>query len=147
MLNRILITWLACLPGMFWTLTASAQAPRQIVLRRLPPVGEELPALPPGYEIRRVERVFSLRSLTELAEQQHPVLQRAGAEIESAKGDRVQAALYPNPRFETNNPEFWAGRTSQVNFGFQQDMVTKGKIRLDKAAADQQVRKMQGSFE
>jgi cobalt-zinc-cadmium efflux system outer membrane protein len=148
MLKCTTLHTLAFLAGITWISAAQAQAPRQIVLRRLPPTGaEELPAVPPGYEIRRVERVFNLRSLSDLAMVQHPILQRAGAEIESAKGDRVQAALYPNPRFETNNPAVFAGRTSQMNFGFQQDMVTKGKIRLEKAAADQQVRKIQASFE
>lgn len=84
--------------------------------------------------------IFNLDQLTAIAEQQNPILERSEAEIEAAMGERVQAALYPNPRFETNNPEIWAGKQSFYNFGFQQDLVTKGKIRLDKAAADQLVR-------
>lgn len=83
---------------------------------------------------------FTLDQLTSIAERQNPILERSDAEIEMAMGERVQAALYPNPRFETNNPEIWAGQNTYVNFGFQQDLVTKGKIRLDKAAADQLVR-------
>jgi cobalt-zinc-cadmium efflux system outer membrane protein len=90
---------------------------------------------------------LGLPALTGIAEGNHPVLMRARAEIEAAKGNRVQAGLYPNPRFETNNPEFWAGSTSQVNFGYQQDIVVKGKIRLEKAAADQDVRKTIANFE
>ena len=43
---------------------------------------------------------------------------------------------------ETNTPEVFAGKSSFVNFGFQQYIVTKGKLRLDKAAADQAVRKV-----
>ncbi|HEY0983992.1 TolC family protein [Schlesneria sp.] len=85
-------------------------------------------------------RVYSLAELTAITEQEHPKLRMASAEIESVMGERVQAGLYPNPRMETNNPEIWAGRDSQVNFGWQQDFITKGKMRLDKAAADQKLR-------
>lgn len=84
--------------------------------------------------------VFSLAELTSITEQEHPRLRQAMSEIESAMGERVQAGLYPNPRMETNNPEIWSGRDSQINFGWQQDVITKGKMRLDKAAADQKVR-------
>lgn len=84
--------------------------------------------------------VFSLAELTSITEQEHPRLRQATSEIESAMGERVQAGLYPNPRMETNNPEIWSGRDSQINFGWQQDVITKGKMRLDKAAADQKVR-------
>ncbi len=113
-------------------------------LLRLPPVD----AAPPGSSLPlpQMGGRVTLRELTEFASRQHPDVLGALADIESAKGDRVQSALYPNPRFETNNPEFWAGRTSQVNFGFQQDVITKGKIRLEKAAADQQVRKNEARY-
>lgn len=89
---------------------------------------------------------FSLRQLSDIALQINPILDRALSDIEAAKGERVQAALYPNPRMETNNPEIFAGQSSSVNFGFQQDIVVKGKIRADKAAADQLVRRETADF-
>ena len=91
-------------------------------------------------------RPYSLAELTAITEQEHPRLRMASAEIESVMGERVQAGLYPNPRMETNNPEIWAGRDSQVNFGWQQDFITKGKLRLDKAAADQKLRVTEASY-
>lgn len=94
----------------------------------------------------RESAVFSLMDLTAIAEQEHPKLRKARSEIEAAMGARVQAGLYPNPRMETNNPEIWAGRDSQVNFGWQQDFITKGKLRLDKAAADQKVRVSESNY-
>jgi outer membrane protein TolC len=93
-----------------------------------------------------VPGVHDLNSLTTIVHRRHPALVRAHAEIAVAKGARVQAGLYPNPSFETNNPEYWAGRVGQVNFGFQQDVITKGKMRLEKAAADQSVRKAEGEY-
>lgn len=83
---------------------------------------------------------FRLDELVGMAITHNPILRRAMAEIEEAKGERVQAGLYPNPAMETNNPEVFAGQTSFVNFGFQQFIVVKGKLRLEKAAADQLVR-------
>lgn len=119
-----------------------AYANRQEEMPPPQPVG---PPMPPPEVVpvpvpQRSQSYFTLDQLTQIAERQNPILERSDAEIEMAMGERVQAALYPNPRFETNNPEIWAGQNSFVNFGFQQDLVTKGKIRLDKAAADQLVR-------
>lgn len=90
---------------------------------------------------------YSLNDLVLIASSVNPTLVKAVAEIEQAKGERVQAGLYPNPRMETNNPEIWAGQDSYVNFGFQQDLVTKGKLRIEKAAADQSVRRESAEFD
>ncbi len=70
----------------------------------------------------------------------NPILRRSLARIESARGDAQQAGLYPNPSFDTNNPEVFAGPATQYNVGFQQTIVTKGKLRLDRAAANESVR-------
>jgi cobalt-zinc-cadmium efflux system outer membrane protein len=89
---------------------------------------------------------FTLRELSDIALQVNPILERSLSDIEAAKGERVQASLYPNPAFETNNPEIFAGQNSSVNFGFQQDIVVKGKMRAAKAAADQLVRRETADF-
>ncbi len=73
----------------------------------------------------------------------NPVLRHAIAQIDSARGDAQQASLYPNPRFDTNNPEVFAGQNSSYNAGFMQDIVVKGKLRLDRAAAEEVVRQRQ----
>jgi cobalt-zinc-cadmium efflux system outer membrane protein len=90
---------------------------------------------------------FSLRQLTEIALQANPILERSLSDIDAAKGERVQAGLYKNPTFETNNPEIFAGQQSSVNFGFQQDIIVKGKMRMEKAAADQLVRRQTAEFQ
>ena len=56
------------------------------------------------------------------------------------KGTRLQAGLYKNPRFDTNNPQVFSGSTTNLNAGFVQEFSVKGKMRLDKAAANQVVR-------
>ncbi len=70
----------------------------------------------------------------------NPILRRSLARIDSARGDAQQAGLYPNPSFDTNNPEVFAGPATQINWGFQQTIVVKGKLRLDRAAANEVVR-------
>jgi cobalt-zinc-cadmium efflux system outer membrane protein len=83
---------------------------------------------------------LTLEQLEDLAQAHNPILQRDLAKLESARGQALQASLYPNPRFDTNNPEVFAGRNSTYNVGFQQEIVVGGKLRLDTAAAQQQVR-------
>jgi cobalt-zinc-cadmium efflux system outer membrane protein len=78
---------------------------------------------------------MTLEYLSVLAIENHPVLRRDRARIESSAGSALQAGLYPNPRFDTNNPEIFAGTNSTFNVGLQQDIVVAGKLRLDKAAA------------
>lgn len=132
---------------------ASAQArPRSTVTRqmaqattvpaRVPAAREAAPA--PAAPDQTLP--ISLQQLVVYAESTNPILLKAQSEIEAAKGERVQAGLYPNPRMETNNPEIWSGQESYVNFGFQQDIVVKGKLRMEKAAADQLVRRESASY-
>src|SRR5262249_26889627 len=40
-----------------------------------------------------------------------------------------------NPRFDSNNPQVFNGANTALNVGIQQDVVVKGKLRLDRAAA------------
>ncbi len=83
---------------------------------------------------------FTLPQAVGIAMQFNPILQRSIARIESAEGDALQSGLYPNPRFDTNNPQVFAGKSTSLNYGFIQEIPVKGKLRLDKAAASQVVR-------
>jgi cobalt-zinc-cadmium efflux system outer membrane protein len=78
---------------------------------------------------------LTLEYLSNLAVENHPVLRRDRARITSAEGGAIQAGLYPNPEFNTNNPEVFAGRQSLFNAGIMQEFVVKGKRQLDRAAA------------
>jgi cobalt-zinc-cadmium efflux system outer membrane protein len=78
---------------------------------------------------------LTLEYLSRLAVENHPLLRRDEARIDAAAGSALQAGLYPNPRFDTNNPQVFNGPNTALNVGFQQDIVVKGKLRLDRAAA------------
>lgn len=79
--------------------------------------------------------LLNLQALEQLAEQSHPVLKQSRARVTSAQGQALQEGLYPNPRFDTNNPQVFNGQGSLLNVGFQQELVTMGKLRLQRAAA------------
>lgn len=79
-------------------------------------------------------RSWTLADLEGMASAMHPILQRDVLRIDAARGDALQAGLYPNPRFDTNNPEVFAGPGSTFNMGFNQEIVVRGKKRLDRAA-------------
>ena len=91
--------------------------------------------LPVAADGRPSGRTLSLSDLEAIANSMHPVLQRDVLKIDAARGDALQAGLYPNPRFDTNNPQVFSGPTSTFNAGFQQEIVVRGKKRLDRAAA------------
>jgi len=87
------------------------------------------------------EGVVSLDEASSLALEFNPILRSAAAQIESARGTALQAGLWSNPRFDTNNPQVLAsGPNNQYNAGFQMEIPMKGKKRLDRSAANQQVR-------
>jgi cobalt-zinc-cadmium efflux system outer membrane protein len=84
--------------------------------------------------------VWALPQVELTSLQFNPIVRRSVARIVSAEGDAQQSSLYPNPRWDTNNPNVFAGHQSSYNAGFMQAIVVKGKKRLDRAAADQTVR-------
>ncbi|HJZ90428.1 MAG TPA: TolC family protein [Gemmataceae bacterium] len=112
--------------------TTTLAAPRPA--SALPPV----PAAP--------DRPLTLDDLEQLAQAYNPILARDRAKVESARGQALQAGLYPNPHFDTNNPEVFAGRNSTFNVGFTQEVVVKGKLRLDVAAAEEAVRQAELTY-
>jgi cobalt-zinc-cadmium efflux system outer membrane protein len=102
-------------------------------LRDVPGAGARRPAdlnAPLGTEPK-----LTLEYLSRLAVDNHPLLRRDEARIEAAAGGALQAGLYPNPRFDSNNPQVFNGQNTALNVGIQQDIVVKGKLRLDRAAA------------
>ena len=103
----------------------------------------------PGISSRRTQGPFgpnpdgsiTLDQATALAIDFNPILRSAAAQIDSARGQADQAGLWNNPRWDTNNPYVLAsGPNNQYNAGFQLEIPVAGKKRLDRGAAQQQVR-------
>lgn len=105
---------------------------------------ELLPPAPPPQV--PAQQAWTLPQLTHLALSYNPSIRKAVSEIESARGDAIQSGLYPNPNFDTNNPELVGGQFTVLNVGMTQEIVTKGKLRLNKAAADQVTRQSELAY-
>ena len=95
--------------------------------------------VPPVQEYRAVsvEHGPSPNSLSEfslLALQNHPQMNIARAAVEKARGEAVQARLYPNPTLAGSSPQL-AGADSQWNGFVAQEFVTAGKLKLSQQAA------------
>ena len=82
----------------------------------------------------------TLPEFVALAERSHPKLRAARAAVEAARGQAVQARLYPNPMLAGGSPQI-AGANSQWNGFATQDIVTAGKLRLAQQAALRGVQK------
>jgi cobalt-zinc-cadmium efflux system outer membrane protein len=97
-------------------------------------VPEQVPApvpLPP------VAGQYSLEAVTLLALGNSPALRQAWARVEQSRGLAIQAGLYPNPTQNSGNPNQLGGDNSLYSVGVTQEVVRAGKIRLNRAAAEQ----------
>lgn len=81
----------------------------------------------------------TLDDVTYAAMTNSPLVREAEAQAAAARGRAYQASMYPNPTMGSQGPQL-AGNQSQYNVFVAQDLVTKGKIRLDTAAADRAAR-------
>ncbi|MBY0587199.1 TolC family protein [bacterium] len=80
----------------------------------------------------------TLEGFTRLAESNSPALRQALADIEVSRGKALQVGLYPNPFVSGGSPQ-WGGSESQYYGQLSQEIVTKGKLRLNRAAATREV--------
>ena len=120
-----------------WMPTSRRQA-RTVMLDGLD-MGVEL--LPPV-----TGSILSLDDTAWLAMTYSPVLRQARADVDEARGLAIQAGLYPNPRFDTGNPQQLGGSNTLFDGGLTQEWVRGGKLRLDVAAAEQAVRQAQLAY-
>jgi outer membrane protein, heavy metal efflux system len=96
------------------------------------PAVPEVPAIPempdmPGLTLEECVAWTMLR---------HPRLTEAGFQIDQYRGSALQAGLYPNPRLDSGNPQTIGPQGATIlTTGLTQEVVTAGKLKLDKTAA------------
>jgi cobalt-zinc-cadmium efflux system outer membrane protein len=83
---------------------------------------------------------LDLPALWGLALDHNPLLRESAADIEAARGRWIQAGLYPNPRLHYDEDTIGSRLARQGNFLVQvgQEIVTAGKLKLEKAVAWQE---------
>ena len=98
----------------------------------LPPLVAEPTPLPgPG------GRPFTLSDLQHIAAVNSPQLRQAAADVETARGNLLQAAAYPNPTLSYQfTPSSNGDTPGSDGVGFDQTIKTAGKLALQRAAAE-----------
>src|SRR5262249_48242704 len=86
-------------------------------------------------------QVFDLASLIDLTLQRNPRLAQVGWAVDKARGQAIQAGLYPNPTVNVSGNEI-SDRTGPSGIwtaGVSQEIVTANKLGLNRAAASKEV--------
>lgn len=91
---------------------------------------------------------MTLAELEELAQQTNPTLNQAAARAEAARGRCLQVGLYPNPVAGYMGSEIGNSKRAGQQGGFvSQEVVTSGKLQLNRAIAAQEVQQAQWAWE
>ncbi len=87
---------------------------------------------------------LTLDDFHNLALQNSPIIQHSTARVEAARGQHLQAGLYPNPTIGYHGMNIGSRGTAGRQAGFvQQRFVTGGKLQLDREIASTEVRNQQ----
>lgn len=108
-----------------------AEQPKPLVQK-----GDQPPTRGPHHDVYRLE------DLQALAEGNNPALREATAQVAEARGRALQAGLYPNPLVGGGGQQL-GGADYQYVATVNQTIVTKGKLRLDRAAICREVTQAQ----
>ena len=109
----------------------------------LPPAGQSLPVPFPAAEPTPAPGM-TLAELEAMAERCNPTLAQAAARVQAARGQCLQVGLYPNPVAGYLGSEIGnEGRAGQQGGFIGQEVVTAGKLQLNRAVASQEVRQAQ----
>jgi cobalt-zinc-cadmium efflux system outer membrane protein len=94
--------------------------------------------LPPASAVEPDQTAWTLDELEEYAQIHSPRLREAAQEVQVQRGRAWQAGLYPNPVADGGSTQL-GGSTTQFYGQLSQEIVTKHKLKLDRAAISQEV--------
>src|SRR5712672_2801714 len=86
------------------------------------------------------QKTITLEELQQMALQNNPTFAQAAANIQAAEGRKKQSGLYPNPTVGYQGEEIRGGsfRGGEQGFFVQQDIVTAGKLGLNRNIFEQE---------
>ncbi len=109
---------------------------RAAEVRRLYPPMPVLAAYPKG-EPGPGGLPFTLTDLHRMAAQNSPTIRQALADVETARGNMLQASMYPNPNFGWQADPSNNGSTAGVQGLYVEQLIkTGGKLKIQTAAAE-----------
>ena len=100
---------------------------------------QSTPTSPPKFSSATSPQSLSLDDLVRIALDQNPALRQASFAIEASQGKAVQAGLYPNPTVSVGGEEIGPRAGIQTLPQVSQEIVTGGKLRLERAVAEREV--------
>lgn len=96
--------------------------------------------LPPASQPVQAPAALTLAQLEEQAAQNNPTLAQAAAQVQAARARCLQAGLYPNPVAGYQASEIGdEGQAGQQGGFIGQEIVTAGKLRLNRAVSNQEI--------
>ena len=95
------------------------------------------------------QKTISLEELQQMALQHNPTLAQATANIRAAEGRKKQSGLYPNPTIGYLGEEIRGGsfRGGEQGFFVQQNVVTAGKLGLNRNVFEQERKQAEAEAE
>ena len=95
------------------------------------------------------QKTITLKELQQMALQNNPTLAQASANIHAAEGRKQQSGLYPNPTVGYQGEEMRGGsfRGGEQGFFVQQNIVTAGKLGLNRNIFEQEKRQAETEAE
>lgn len=91
---------------------------------------------------------ISVEELLALARSNNPTLAQAAQQVAALRGKWLQAGLYPNPAVGYLGDDLGAeGTAGKQGATFSQQLVTAGKLRLDRAVAAREIKQAQQAWE
>ncbi|MCC6123531.1 MAG: TolC family protein [Pirellulales bacterium] len=119
----------------------------ELAVAPLPPVSYVAPVMPPLGEPEQASGM-TLAELEEMAIRCNPTLTQAAARVQAARGQSLQVGLYPNPVVGYQGSEIGnEGRAGQQGGYIGQEIVTAGKLQLNRAIANQEIRQAEYVWE
>lgn len=110
------------------------EKPVDMPMRPIDPPPEPLPA------------GLTRQALEEMAVRNSPVLAEAVARVDALRGKWLQAGLLPNPAVGYSGAQLGSGRTEQQGVYLEQEFITAGKLRLDRAVTSQEIARAENEF-
>lgn len=118
----------------------------QAARSRVIDTAQSIPPLPPAEQLpaAELEVRLTLDDLQQMALVANPAIIKASALIGAARGNWVQVGLRPNPAVGYDGQQIGSGgRAEQHGIMFNQEFVRGGKLRLNRAVADQELQRAQ----
>jgi len=126
--------------------STSLVAQQPVTVRKVSVTHDPPLPLPPPEELKppTPQRGLSLTDLEHIALGSNPSIGRASALVSAAQGNMVQVGLPPNPTVGYNGQQLGSGGLAeQHGVQFSQEIVRGGKLRLNRAIAEQELARAQ----